>query len=173
MLFRSLPKVSRIAILSNVRAEADQKGISRIVEAGKKMGVRLQVVRGVTPQEIARAFDAMKREQAGAVIAVADASIVRERKLVADLALKHRLPSFFANRENVVAGGLLSYGENIIESFTRAAQYVSKIMKGAKPGDLPIEQPTKFDLVINRKTAKAIGVALPKELLLRAEEVLD
>ena len=168
-----LPKVSRIAILDNAGRAADHVAMERILETAKKMDLRLQRVKGTTPEDITHAFAAMKRERAEALIAVADAVVVREGKLVAGLALKHRLPSVFANRENVQAGGLLSYGEDFLEMFTQAARYVSKIMKGAKPSELPIEQPTKFSLVINRGTAKALGIRIPQELLLRADEVIE
>jgi putative ABC transport system substrate-binding protein len=115
----------------------------------------------------------MIRERAGAFIAIADVMFLRERLQVAELALRHRLPSFFANKENVQAGGLVSYGENSIDLFAQAAKYASKIMKGARPGDLPIEQPAKFELVVNMKTAKALRLAIPQEVLLRADTVIE
>jgi len=95
-----------------------------------------------------------------------------QRQLV-DSAAKHRLPTMFANRDYVVAGGLMSYGSNFSEQFRHTAEYVAKILKGAKPGDLPVEQPTKFELVINLKTAKALGLTIPQSLLLRADEVIQ
>lgn len=168
-----LPKVSRVAILANVGAEADARTMESVLEYGKKMGLRLQHVHGTSPEALTHAFAEMARERAGAVIGIADAALLRERKKVAELALKHRLPSIFANRENVEAGGLLSYGENFLVMFTQAAKYVVKIMKGAKPGELPIEQPTNFSLVINRATAKKLGVTIPQEVLLRADEVIE
>lgn len=168
-----VPKISRVAILANVGLKADPVALEKVMEEGRKMGLHLQHVRGITQEELTGAFAAMKRDRAGAFIGVADAAIVRERQLIAGLALKNRLPSFFATRENVQAGGLASYGENFIEMFTQAAKYVSKIMKGAKPGDLPIEQPSKFSLAINLKTAKALGLKIPQSVLVRADEVIE
>ena len=173
-LLRSmLPKVSRVAVFSNAGKATDSAIEAKVMEAGKKLGFKFQIVGGITRDEMSRAFAAMKRERAGAVVALADASVLRERRLFADLALKNRLPSFFATRESVQAGGLASYGENLVELFAQAAKYVSKIMKGAKPGDLPIEQPTKFSLVLNRTTAKALKLTIPQEFLLRVDEVID
>ena len=173
-LLRSLlPKASRVAILVNVGAEADPAGIGVILEAAQRLGLHLQQVRGVTPEEFTLAFADMKRERAEAMVAVADAAVVREARLIADLAIRQRLPTVFASRENVQAGGLMSYGENFIELFSKAAKYVSKIMKGARPGDLAIEQPSKFNLVLNLGTAKVLKLAIPQEIRLRADELID
>jgi putative tryptophan/tyrosine transport system substrate-binding protein len=168
-----VPKASRVAILASAGVEKDTGIEQKVRDAAQKLGMRLQVVPIDSAEQLPRAFATMTRERAGAFIAIADASIVRERLQVAELALKHRLPSFFASKENVQAGGLVSYGENFIELFAQAAKYASKIMKGARPGDLPIEQPTTFELVINMKTAKALGLAVPQELLLRADKVIE
>jgi putative ABC transport system substrate-binding protein len=168
-----VPKASRVAILSAINNGGDPKLEQRIFGAADKLGLRLQILPGVTVEQLPRAFAAMTRERADAVIAVADAIFFDERRQLAELALKHRLPSFFANHENVQAGGLLSYGEDFFDMFAQSAKYVSKIMKGAKPGDLPIEQPTKFHLAINRKTAAALKLTIPQELLLRADEVIE
>ncbi|HEY5290871.1 MAG TPA: ABC transporter substrate-binding protein [Burkholderiales bacterium] len=172
-----LPKASRVAFLASAGAEKDARKDTplekTVRDAMQKLGMHLQVVPVESAEQIPRAFAAMTRERAGAFIAIADAIFVRERVQVAELALKHRLPSFFASKENVQAGGLASYGENFIDLFTQAAKYVTKIMKGARPGDLPIEQPTKFELVINMKTAKTLGLAIPQEVLLRADKVIE
>jgi putative ABC transport system substrate-binding protein len=170
-----VPKASRIAILAITATIRTETGGARkkIRDAAQKLGMQLQTVRIDAAEQLPRAFAAMTRERAGGFIAIADAMFARERQQVADLALKHRLPSVFANKENVQAGGLMSYGEDYIEMFAQAAKYASKIMKGAKPGDLPIEQPTKFHMVINRKTAQALKLAIPQELLLRADEVIE
>jgi len=170
-----VPKASRVAVLAIAATiEADPGGEKNKIRAGaQKLGMRLQIVPIDSAEQLLRAFAAMARERAGGFIAVADMMFVRERRQIAELALKHRLPSFFANKENVQAGGLVSYGEDYVELFAQAAKYASKIMKGAKPGDLPIEQPTKFHLAINRKTAQTLKLAIPQELLLRADEVID
>jgi len=169
-----LPKVSRVALLANARVMSMVPGGEQIVrDAAQKLGMRTQTVPIDSATQLPQAFVAMTRERAGAFIALADVIFMRERWQVAELALKHRLPSFFANHENVQAGGLASYGEDFVDLFAQAARYVSKIMKGAKPGSLPIEQPTKFHLAINRNTAAALKLTIPRELLLRADEVIE
>jgi putative ABC transport system substrate-binding protein len=115
----------------------------------------------------------MVRERATALFVVTEALFIGERARLARLTAKHRLPSMHGLRENVDAGGLLSYGPNLFAQARRAATYVDKILRGAKPGDLPIEQPTKFELIVNLKTAKALGLTIPQSLLLRADEVIE
>jgi putative ABC transport system substrate-binding protein len=168
-----VPRASRVAILAVAAAIVGPGMEQKVRDAAGKLGMRLQIVPIDSAEQLPRAFAAMASERAGGFIAVADVMFARERRQVAELALKHRLPSLFANRENVQAGGLVSYGEDYVELFAQAAKYVSKIMKGAKPGDLPIEQPTKFYLTINRKTAGALKLAIPQELLLRADEIIE
>jgi putative ABC transport system substrate-binding protein len=102
-----------------------------------------------------------------------DAFFFAQARRIAELAAQHRLPTMFANRDSVESGGLMSYGQNVTEHYYRAATYVDKILKGAKPADLPVEQPTKIELVINLRTAKAIGLTIPQELLLRADKVIQ
>jgi putative ABC transport system substrate-binding protein len=126
-----------------------------------------------TPEEIERGFATMSKERAKGVIIADDAFFRGQRQQIADLAAKNRMPAITPWREYVAAGGLMSYGQNIADSFRRAATYVDKILKGAKPGELPIEQPTRIHMAINRKTAKALGLAIPQELLLRADEVIE
>jgi putative tryptophan/tyrosine transport system substrate-binding protein len=171
-----VPKASRVAFLAAAGAERntprDLSLDKTIREVVQKLGMRSQIVLVESAEQLPRAFAAMTRERASAFVAVSDGMFLRERLRIAELALKHRLPSFFANGENVQAGGLASYGENLVELFAQAARYASKIMKGARPGDLPIEQPTKFHLAINRKTAAALKLPIPQELLLRADEVI-
>jgi putative ABC transport system substrate-binding protein len=168
-----LPKATRVAFLANASIEKGTAAEQTVRDVMQKLGMHLQMVSVESAEQLPRAFAAMKRERAGAFIALADPTFMRDRREIAELALTHRLPSFFANRENVQAGGLVSYGENILDIFGQAARYVSKIMRGAKPGDLPIEQPTKFHLAVNRKTAAALKLAIPPELLLRADEVIE
>jgi len=115
----------------------------------------------------------VKQEHAGALIVLPDGFFLAQARRIAELATQHRLPTIFFIREAVEAGGLMSYGQNILEQFYRAATYVDKILKGAKPGDLPVEQPTQFELVINLKTAKALGITIPQSILLRADRVIE
>jgi putative ABC transport system substrate-binding protein len=169
-----LPKASRIAMLENSKVVGAVPAFDlKIREAAQTLGIRLQTVPIDSPEQLPQAFAAMKRERADALIAVADEMFYVERRLIAELALKQRLPAIFATRENVEAGGLMSYGEDALEKFAQAAKYVSKIMKGARPGDLPIEQPTKFQLTINRKTAKALKLTIPQDLILRADRLIE
>jgi putative ABC transport system substrate-binding protein len=169
-----LPQASRIALLANASVMRLVSSGERIVrDAAQKLGMRMQIVPIDSAAQLPQAFAAMARERASAFIALADVIFMRERRQIAELALKYRLPSFFATRENVQAGGLASYGEDGVDLFAQAAKYVSKIMKGARPGDLPIEQPTKFNMAINRKTASALKLTIPQELLMRADEVIE
>ena len=126
-----------------------------------------------SPQEVASAFVTLARERVVVILVMSDALTVMQRNRIAELALKDRLPTIFPLREYVVVGGLMAYGENIRDFFRRAAFYVDKILKGAKPTDLPIEQPTRFFLTINLKTAKALGLEIPPTLLARADEVIE
>jgi ABC-type uncharacterized transport system substrate-binding protein len=125
------------------------------------------------PDEIERAFAAMNREHADALVVVADGMFILQRKRIAAFAAKQRLPTMSGWREDVEIGGLMSYAASARDNFRRAATYVDKILKGAKPADLPVEQPTKFELVINLKTAKSLGLTIPPSLLGRADEVIQ
>src|SRR5262249_46499942 len=122
--------------------------------------------------DLARTFSVLEKDRPDALTMLFDALTSGYRGLVADFAKKHKLPTVFGAREFAEAGGLMSYAPDISEGFRRAATYVDKILKGAKPGDLPIEQPTKFELVINLKTAKALGLTIPQSLLIRADEII-
>ena len=154
--------------------ERTQKDILREADvAARMLGVRLQVVEVRGPADFDKAFSDMAREHAGAVTVMGSTMIIDERRRLVDLAAKHRLPAVYTSRESVDAGGLMAYGANFADLFRRAATYVDKILKGAKPGDLPVEQPTKFELVINLKTAKALGLTIPPSALLRADQVIE
>ena len=137
-------------------------------------GVKVSTVSARTPSEIGAAFGVTKRDRAGALIVLGGGRVFfSEARRIAELAVQQRLPTMFPTREPVESGGLMSYGPNLAEQFYRAATYVDKILKGAKPADLPVEQPTTIELVINSKTAKAIGLAIPQDLLLRADKVIE
>ena len=141
--------------------------------AGRALGLRLQVVQVLGPVDFDRAFLEMSDARAGALTVLPNTMFFNERRRLVDLAAKNRLPAMYQSREFVDAGGLVSYGPDFADVFRRAATYVDKILKGAKPGDLPVEQPTKFELVINLKTAKALGLTIPASLLQRADQVIE
>ena len=173
MLRSMVPKLSRVAVLVN-RANPNQTAtLETIQAAAQKSGVKILPLAAQTTQEIEKAFSTMTRENAGAVIVAPDALFTQQRHQIAELTGKLRLPSIFATREFVEAGGLMSYGQNLADNFRRAAMYVDKIFKGAKPGDLPVEQPTKFELIINGKTAKALGLKIPQSLLISADKMIE
>jgi ABC-type uncharacterized transport system substrate-binding protein len=166
-----LPTVSRVAILSDPLS-LDQ--LRQVDVANRSLGFKLHPVELREPQyDVENAFRAATRSRAEGLFVLETAYIFRERMRITQLALKYRLPASFAFREYVDAGGLVSYGVNFSDMFRRAAVYVDKILKGAKPADLPVEQPTKYELVINLKTAKALGLTIPPSLLLRADQVIE
>jgi putative ABC transport system substrate-binding protein len=173
LLMTAVPRLSRVAVLMNPAHSGHPARLKIIQAAAQKTGMQVLPVDGPTPDGIERAFGTMARERAGALIILGDSFFVQQIRQIAELALKHRLPSINVTRDFAEAGGLMSYGQNQIDNFRRAAAYVDKILKGAKPGDLPIEQPTAFELVINRKTAKAIGLTIPQELKLRADRMIE
>jgi putative ABC transport system substrate-binding protein len=171
LLKATLPKLTRLAILWDASA-ADQ--FKAAEAASRSLGIRVHSLELPNPGDNLRgALAAAVKDHADALFVVTTAVLFRERAQIAQLAVNNRLPAMFALREFAEAGGLMSYGTNLPEMFRRAAIYVDKILKGAKPGDLPIEQPTKFELVINLKTAKALGLTIPQLLLLRADEVIQ
>jgi len=174
LLKEAIPQVSLVAVLWNSANPAFQTLQLREAEvAAKALGVRLQVLEARSPDELEATFAALTGRQAGALLVLADGMFFRHRARITGFAAKLRLPAIFQGKENVEAGGLMSYGVSIPDMFHRAATYVDKILKGAKPADLPIEQPTKFELVINLKTAKALGLTIPPSLLLRADQVIE
>ena len=137
------------------------------------MGVQLQLLEARGPNDFDGAFAVMAKERPGALLVVADILFIIHRTRLADLAVRNRLPAAYGNREYVDAGGLMAYGPSVADLFRRAATYVDKILKGAKPGDLPVEQPAKFELVINLRAAKALGLTIPQSVLLRADEIIQ
>ena len=173
LLKQAVPKASRVAFLTNPGNPGAALQLREAETAARSLGVQLQVLEARRPDELAGAFAAMTRESAGAVLLPGDSLFFFYRKQIADLALKSRLPAMFAPREFAEAGGLMAYGANIPDLYRRAATYVDKILKGAKPADLPIEQPTKFELIINLKAAKALGLTVPQSVLIRADHVIQ
>ncbi len=173
MLLTLVPKLSRVAVLVNPGNAAHARILMNVQAAAQKGGIKVLPVEAQTPQEIERAFSTMAREHAGAVIVVLDPLFIQQVLQIAEQATRHRLPSIFANREYAEVGGLMSYGQNQVDIYRRAAGYVDRILKGAKPSDLPVEQPTTLELFINRKTAKALGLAIPQSLLISANKVIE
>ena len=168
----AFPKVSRVAIL------LDPQDASKIVElkeaqaAAKTLGLKLQAIEVRSPSDFERAFKTVTRDRAGVLIVFGSAVTNTGRNAIAEMATKNRLPTMWAESGVMDAGGLMSYGPNYADLFRRAAIYVDKILKGAKPADLPVEQPTKFEFVINLKTAKQIGLTIPPNVLVRADKVI-
>ena len=173
MLVAVAPGMSRVAVLVNPGSSAATAIVKSVGDASRTLGVQLLPFEARTLEEISAGFAAMKRENVKAFVIAGDAFFTAQRRQIAELALEHGLPSISQQRPYAVAGGLLSYGRDSTETFRRAATYVDKILKGAKPGDLPVEQPTHLDLVINMKTAKALGLSIPQALLIRSAELIE
>jgi putative ABC transport system substrate-binding protein len=176
LLTQAVPGVSRVAALwqPGVLGERTDKDMLKGADvAARALGVRLQFVEARSPADFDRAFSDMTRARAETLTVFTSAMFNNERRRLVDLAAKHRLPAVYPYREFVDAGGLMAYGPNLADLYRRAATYVDKILKGAKPADLPIEQPTKFELVINLKTAKALGLRIPQSVLWLADQVVE
>jgi putative ABC transport system substrate-binding protein len=173
LLRAAVPKLSRAVVLAHPGNPTHSGYVARIQAAGKTNGVTILPAQASTESEIEALFAATKQQRPGALIVLPDTFFYAQTRQIAELALQQRLPTMFATREPVEAGALMSYGQDILENYHRAATYVDKILKGAKPGDLPVEQATKFEFVINLKTAKAIGLTIPQDLLLRADKVIE
>jgi ABC-type uncharacterized transport system substrate-binding protein len=169
----TVPNVSRVAFLRNRASPAHVPYFNELQAAARGLRLTLQSVEVQEPYEFERAFAEMMRERPDALIVTADAIHQLRQAWIVEFAAKRRLPALYQLKEYVEAGGLMSYGASITDNYRRAATYVDKILKGAKPSDLPVEQPTKFELVINLKTAKALGLTIPQTLLLRADQVIE
>jgi len=169
----TVPGVSRVSVFRNPRNRSNELQLQEIKVAAEAFQVRLQSISVSGPNDIEAAFQAAIREQADALIVLDDPVIFDQRTRIAALAARHRLPSVGGLTGFAEAGGLMSYGTNLPEHFRQAAKYVDKILKGARPAELPVEQPTKFELVINLKTAKALDLKLPQSLLLRADRAIE
>ncbi len=173
LLKEVVPKVSRVALLGNPVNLNYALLVRHARDAARALGVRLQPLEARDPSEIDHAFAAITTERAGAVIVFTDTVLLNQRTRIADHAARRRLPVASGASEYAEAGGLLAYGPSISDGFRRAGTYVDKILKGAKAADLPVEQPTTFELVINLKTAKALGLTIPQAVLLRADRVIQ
>ena len=184
LLKELIPRLSRIGVLWNPATPATmpngqqrnrtaQPGLARVEEAGRALGVQVQSFPVQRPGDFSIALEAATRDRIGALIVEEDSLTYSDRSRIIEYAAAHELPAIYGYRDYVVSGGLLSYGAKLPELMHRALDYIDRILKGAKPGDLPVEQPTKFELVINAKTAKALGLSIPQTLLLRADEVIQ
>jgi len=173
MLLSMVPRLSRVAVLVNPSNMSNVKTSERVQTEGQKRGVKVLRGEAKTPQEIHNAFSMMRTQNADALIVFNDGLFQQQKAQIAELTAKHRLPAVAQDRIYADAGVLMSYGPSLAEQSLRAATYVEKIFKGAKPADLPVEQPTKFELVINGKTAKTLGLAIPQSLLVSADKVIE
>jgi putative ABC transport system substrate-binding protein len=173
LLILAVPKLKRIAVINNPSSSVHAALLIRIKAAARDGGKQVLPVPAHTPDEVERGFEMMVRQRPDGVIILADAFLLQQRAQISGLALKHRLPSIYPQGQFAEAGGLMSYGADLTDSFRRAGIFVDKILKGAKPGDIPFEQPTRYYLVINRKTANALGIKISGELLTRADRVIE
>jgi ABC-type uncharacterized transport system substrate-binding protein len=168
-----LPRMKRIGALGVLTAPSYRPSLHAVEAAGQRLGVAVLPVPVRTPEDLEGAFTTMAREGLNGFIALQTPLIRSQRAVIAELSLKHRLAGMFGAKENVEVGGLMLYFANNIDLTRRTAVYIDKILKGAKPGELPVEQASKYELVINMKTAKALGLTIPPSLLLRADQVLE
>ena len=173
LLKQVVPGLSRVAVLWNPGNRGNELQLAESKVAAKTLGLRLQRLEIRSPEDVERALHAATRERAGALTVLDDPVIFYQRSKIVELAAKNGLAAISGLREFVEAGGLMSYGTNLDEHYRQTAIYVDKILKGAKPADLPVEQPAKVELVINLKTAKVLGLTLPPSLLLRADRVIE
>jgi putative tryptophan/tyrosine transport system substrate-binding protein len=173
LLKEAVPTLAHVAVLWNPALSVSTFAFQETQTAAHALGLQLQSLAVWGPDEFAQAFAAMPREHAEALVVLSDPFFFGHRRQLAELTLWHRLPAMFYSREYAEAGGFMAYGANSPGMYRRAAYYVDRILKGAKPADLPVEQPTKFELVLNRKTAQALGITFPPTLLIWADEVIE
>jgi putative ABC transport system substrate-binding protein len=173
LLKEAVPKVRRVAVLSNPANPGQPQAISNLSTAADALRLQVQLFEAREPNELDSFFASVTKERAEAVFIIEDPMFRSQHARLAELTTKSKVPSIFGGREYVEAGGLMSYGPSLAAAFQRAAVFTDKILKGARPADLPVEQPTKFDLTINLRTAKMLGVAVPQSLLLRADQIIE
>jgi putative ABC transport system substrate-binding protein len=172
LLKEAVPRAARVAVLSNPLNRYTSLMVKELEAAARSLGVHVQLVEVREPDAFDSAFAAIAKERSGALFVLFDPMLFAHRTRIAEFANRNRLPAMYPHREYAEAGGLMAYGTDLRDNFRRAASYVDRILRGAKPADLPVEQPTKFELVINMKTAKALGVTIPPAVLARADEVI-
>ena len=173
LLKETVAGISRAAVLANFGDPIAAPQVTDMEHAARALGIHLRAYDVRTPEALPGAFAAAVRDGAEGVLVTIESIFLGQRTRVVELAARHRLPAVYPHREFVDSGGLIAYGPNLASLFQRAATYVDKILKGAKPGDLPIEQPTGFELVLSMKTAKTLGLAIPPALLLRVDQVIE
>ena len=173
LLKEVVPSLSRVAVLWNVQNAGGASQLREAEAAGRALGIAIESLDVRIPDGLEAGMARAAQAGAGAVLIISDSSTISNRSQIGAAARQRNLPTIFANKAYLVGGGLMSYGPDIVDSFRLSAVYVDKILKGAKPADLPVEQPTKFELAINLGTAKAIGIELPPTLLARADEVIE
>ena len=173
LLREVVPALSRVGLLLDGGSSTNQLQLKVIAAAAQSLGVERQLLDVGKPVDLAPAFDAAIRQRVDGLVVWQDVILQQNRTLIAELAAKHRLPAIYRSMEFIDAGGLMAYGPSYPDLYRRAANYADKILKGAKPADLPVEQPRKFELVINLKTAKALGLTIPQSVLARADEVIQ
>jgi putative ABC transport system substrate-binding protein len=172
LLKEMIPKISRVAVLANVENVDKELSIKKISVVARSLGVQLQILNVNKSDEIENAFASMVKRNAGALLVLTQGVFVRTRAEIIELAAKSRLPVMYPDSRFTDAGGLMSYGPNFVEQYRRAAYFVDRILKGSKATDLPVERPTKFELVINLKTAKSLDLKIPSEILMWADQVI-
>jgi putative ABC transport system substrate-binding protein len=172
LLKETVPGIRHVAVLSNPANPYHQLAIREVNVAVRSLGVHLRILEARGPNEFEAAFTAMTKERVGGLLVLSDSIFNSHRTRLADLAARSRLPAIYGIRESVEAGGLMSYGPSFLDFYRQAATYVDRLLKGAKPGDLPVEQPTTFELVVNIKAATALGLTIPQSILVRADEVI-
>ena len=172
LLKETSPKISRVGVLWNSDSQGAAVVFKQTQAAAQELNLPLQSVVVPTVNDLQAAFDTLTKNGVNGLVLLASVPITDHLRLIADLAIKNRLPATFDRIEFVEAGGLMSYGADVSDMSRRAATYVDKILKGANPGDLPVERPTKFELVINLKTAKEIGLTIPQRVLARTDRVI-
>ncbi len=173
LIREAVPGVARVAVVWNEGNPSSRAGLKNVTGAAEALGIAVVPLGVLDAPAISRAFADAVRRRVGAVLTLSDAFLWSQREHITAMATRYRLPAIYPEAEFVTAGGLLAYGPNVPDNFRRAAAYVDRILKGARPGDLPIQQPTKFELVVNLKTAKALGLTIPPSLLLRADQVIE
>jgi putative ABC transport system substrate-binding protein len=169
----ALPGIQRVAVLANPTAPYTGPFLDEREAVARDLGLKLQVHEARSPRDLEAAFAAMARERAEAVMVLTDVMFITERRAIVDLGTRHRLPGVYFDRQFVDAGGLMFYGASLVHMYRRAAVYVDRILKGARPADLPIEQPTIFELVVNLRAARALGLKLPPAFLARADALIE
>ena len=173
LLLTTAPKISRVALLGNPSNISYMTILKSVQASAQRVGVTIVPVEAQHQQDIESAFSTMARQNAGGLIVPLEPLFQQQKKQIAELAMKYRLPSVSNRAEYADSGGVMTYGENGADSFRRAATYVDKILKGTKPGDLPVEQPTIFELVVNLKAARSLGLTIPQSILIRADRVIE